>query len=94
MPSIRLYTPVPPDTQGAFRLSPRRDDVAGLNFGFIGNRKPNADVLLHAVGDILNARGAANLIYKEKENYSLPAATDLIDEIAASCQGAFVAIAD
>lgn len=94
MPSIRLYSPVPQKTGNAFTLSARHEDVAGLKFGFIGNRKPNADVLLNAVAEILTAHGAAHTFFREKENYSLPAATELLDELAATCQGAFVAIAD
>jgi hypothetical protein len=69
-------------------------DVRGLRIGLLGNLKPNADVLLKVTGELLTQAGAASTFFVEKENCSLGAPEGILDQIAATCDAAVVALGD
>lgn len=89
-----LYCPMPEDLKNVGQLAVRPESLAGLRIGFLGNLKPNCDVLLHATEDQVLKLGAAGTLYREKESCSLGAAPEILDEIAAVCQAAVVALGD
>lgn len=85
----------PTDTQaGARSAAPRLVSLAGRRIGLLDNRKPNAALLLHLLGQLLEARhGAAESLARSKFIYSQPAAPNLIDELA-GCDAVVTAIGD
>ena len=89
-----LYCPVPTGEALSSQLAKRPASLEGLKIGFLGNLKPNCDVLLHTTEDEVTKLGAAETLYREKESCSLGAATSILDEIAENCQAAVVALGD
>ncbi len=75
-------------------LARRVGSLQGLSVGLLGNLKPNCDVLLHTAGEELVNAGAQTTLFREKTSCSLGAAEDILDEIAARCQVAVVALGD
>jgi hypothetical protein len=82
---------VTPDTVKP--LTKRRPSLAGLRIGILDNSKPNADVLLGRVAELLAARaGGATIQRWSKPGASHPAA--MIDEIVASVDVVLTGSAD
>jgi len=75
-------------------LAARGGVLAGLRIGFLGNLKPNCDVLLHTTEGEVMKLGAAGTYYVEKSSCSLGAGDKILDDIAANCQAAVVALGD
>lgn len=92
--SEALFHPVPAGGRQGIRLAERPASLEGLKIGFLGNLKPNCDVLLHATEEQVLKLGASATIYREKASCSLGAATGILDEIASNCQAAVVALGD
>lgn len=93
--TVRVLRPGPPDKLIRLHLARRLPSLHGKRIGFIGNLKPNCDVLLHTTEDILTARhGVAETVYREKSSCSSGAPTDMLDEIGSSCDAAVVALGD
>jgi len=95
MGKIEVFCPVPPlDNRGLY-LAPRLETLAGTRVGFLGNLKPNCDVLLHTTKEEMKRSwGVADTMYREKSSCSLGAPEAMLDEIAANCQAAVVALGD
>jgi hypothetical protein len=89
-----LYCPVPAAEAASLSLANRPESIKNLKIGFLGNLKPNCDVLLHTTEGEMMKLGAASTLYREKESCSLGADTSILDEIAATCQAAVVALGD
>jgi hypothetical protein len=90
---MRVLSPlgVVPDT--VMPLAKRRSSLDGLRIGVLDNSKPNADVLLQRVAELLAARAAGVTIRSwTKPGSSRPAA--MIDEIASSVDVLLTASAD
>ncbi len=92
--SQTLYCPAPAGESASEQLAKRVESIKGLKIGFLGNLKPNCDVLLHTTEGEMMKLGAASTLYREKESCSLGAAEPILDEIAANCQAAVVALGD
>jgi hypothetical protein len=76
-------------------LAPRVRKLAGLRLGLLDNTKWNANKLLRGVRDQLAQRhGFAAVNYYRKQSFSLNAAPELVDEIAAHNDIVLTAIAD
>ena len=75
-------------------LARRVGSLLGLSVGLLGNLKPNCDVLLLTAGEELVKAGARSTLFREKSSCSLGATQDILDEIAANCQVAVVALGD
>jgi hypothetical protein len=74
-------------------LTKRRASLAGLRIGVLDNSKPNADVLLGRVAEVLAAGvEGASIRHWTKPGSSRPAA--MIDEIAASVDVLLTGTAD
>jgi len=92
--AARLMCPVPEDNLGGITLAQRVGDLKGLRIGFLGNLKPNCDVLLHTTEEEVMKLGASGTLFREKASCSLGAAEDILNEIASTCQAAVVALGD
>jgi hypothetical protein len=74
-------------------LAARPADLAGKTVGLLDNTKEQADVILAALGEALQARyGVAKLVIRRKEHYSKPAADELIEEMAREIDVAVAAV--
>ena len=51
--TLYVFRPVPFDDTQLLQFAPRLDTLRGKRVGFIGNLKPNCDVLLHTTEDLL-----------------------------------------
>ena len=89
-----LLSPVPTDVAGAQTLARRPASIKGLGIGFLGNLKPNCDVLLQTLQGRMEQMGAGSTMFREKGSCSLGAGDQLLDEIAKNCQVAVVALGD
>ena len=92
--SQTLYYPIPTAGAASIELAKRPASIKGLKIGFLGNLKPNCDVLLHTTEGEVMKLGAASTLYREKSSCSLGADPAILDEIAANCQAAVVALGD
>jgi hypothetical protein len=92
---LEVYSPTPIEELLRLELAERLPSLAGRRVGFIGNLKPNCDVLLHTTEDLMTAQhGVTTTVYREKESCSIGAPTGILDEIAGSCDAAVVALGD
>jgi hypothetical protein len=89
-----ILCPVPMEDRQTVRLAARVPGLAGIHIGFLGNLKPNCDVLLHTTEDEVMKIGAAGTMFREKSSCSLGADEAMLDEIAATCKAAVVALGD
>jgi len=93
-PPGALMCPVPVEDLSGITLAQRGGSLQGLRIGFLGNLKPNCDVLLHTTEDEVMKLGAAGTLFREKTSCSLGASEDILNEIASTCQAAVVALGD
>ena len=89
-----LYYPIPTGDALSLQLAKRAGTLKGLKIGFLGNLKPNCDVLLHTTEEEVMKLGAASTFFIEKASCSLGAGASILDDIAATCQVAVVALGD
>lgn len=80
-----------PDFNGAQRIP----TLAGTTLGIIDDSKRNADVLLEELADVLiNRYEISNVIWHKKPSASRPADPKEINNLAAKCDSAIIAIGD
>ena len=87
--SVTLFDPTAPRREPD-SVATRRDaalsSLAGKVVGFIDNAKPNFDLLADDIGDLLVSKyGVARVVKRRKPSASVPAATDVIAELADTC---------
>ncbi|MDE3076760.1 MAG: hypothetical protein KGJ86_15190 [Chloroflexota bacterium] len=76
-------------------LAPRVGTLRGATIGLLGNAKRNSDVVLAEIGTILVRNyGAKEAIFRSKPNPSYLASTELVDELAASCDVVIAGVGD
>jgi len=72
---------------------PRMNELKGKVVGFLHNGKPNADILLGRLADLLREKcGLGQARTRSKPRVTEPA--EFIDELAKECQGVVNAIGD
>lgn len=92
---VKVYRPVAPEGGRRLVLARRLSSLSDSRVGFLGNLKPNCDVLLHTTEDILTSRyGVTETVYREKSSCSIGAPTEMLDELASRCDAAVVALGD
>lgn len=70
----------------AAALAPRRADLRGVTVGLLENRKHNAGRFLDEIGRLLVERhGASGVLPRGKASIALPAADEIMDELARAC---------
>lgn len=93
--TLHVFRPAPFDDWVQLLLARRLDSLVGKRIGFLGNLKPNCDVLLHTTEDLLLTRERiAGTLYREKSSCSSGAPVPMLDEIGAQCDAAVVALGD
>ncbi len=93
--TVQIYRPAPIDTAMGLEPAIRLDSLEEKRIGFIGNLKPNCDVLLHTTEDLMVSRlGVASTLYREKSSCSIGAPSSMLDELAAKSDAAVVALGD
>jgi hypothetical protein len=76
-------------------LAPRRADLRGVTVGLLENRKHNAGLFLQEVGRLLVERhGARGVLLRGKASIVLPAADEIMDELARECDVVVAGVGD
>lgn len=92
---LKVFRPAPIEDLVTLRFAPRPESLAGRRVGFLGNLKPNCDVLLHTTEELMRDRlGVAETVYREKSSCSSGAPVGMLDELAGVCDAAVVALGD
>ena len=89
-----VLSPIPLGLKNANSLAIRPTSLNGLRVGFLGNLKPNCDVLLHTLEEKAKELGASSTMFREKASCSLGAGDIILNEIADNCHVAVVALGD
>ncbi|PYN60658.1 MAG: hypothetical protein DMD92_06325 [Candidatus Rokuibacteriota bacterium] len=93
MTTLRVSQPFGTTAVEVRPLAPRRPSLRGLRVAILDNSKPNADVLLGRVAELLVERaGAGPVAVWRKPGSSHPAT--VIDEVAAAADVALTGSAD
>jgi hypothetical protein len=72
--------------RAAVSLAPRRRDLRGVRVGLLENRKHNAGLFLRELGQLLVERhGAGGVMLRGKASIVMPAADEIMDELAREC---------
>ncbi len=91
--TIEILSPAAPVRAGDHPLAPRPASLAGLRVGFLHNNKPNGDVLLERVAELLEEREAEIACVRwRKDNPALP--EERLEEFIARVDVAVNAIGD
>ncbi|HZA24568.1 MAG TPA: hypothetical protein VFA32_18550 [Dehalococcoidia bacterium] len=76
-------------------MAPRRPDIRGLSVGFLWNSKPNGDILFARLEELLREKyEVTDATYRRKPTSSVPAAREMLDELATSVDVAIVGLGD
>ena len=76
-------------------MAPRLPDLRGRAIGFLWNSKPNGDILFARLEELLRQKyEITDIMHRRKPTVSVPAAKQVIDELAASCHAVVVGLAD
>ncbi|MDH5534593.1 MAG: hypothetical protein OEZ08_03340 [Betaproteobacteria bacterium] len=95
MRTLQVYDPRGVVEASPLASAPRAKSLKGLRLGILDNTKWNANKLLRGLRDRLAKKhGFEAVNYYRKESFSLSAAPELIDEIAANNDIVMTAIAD
>jgi hypothetical protein len=82
-------------TLEAAALAPRRADLHGMTVGLLENRKHNAGLFLQELGRLLVERhGATDVVLRGKASIVLPAADEIMDELARECGVVIAGVGD
>jgi 2-phospho-L-lactate transferase/gluconeogenesis factor (CofD/UPF0052 family) len=94
--SRQPYLLVDPTTQPLdtmFQAAPRLHDMTNKRLGLIDDSKENAQELLEELTAVLLQRfGITHVVYHRKPSASKPAAPEVIQELAQTCDYVIVAI--
>jgi predicted GTPase len=95
IPKLVLVNPVNEAIQTDSTLAPRLAALDGKRVGLLDNSKSKAGQLLDAVAAILQAQhGFTALVRQRKPSASKPAAPEVIDEFAKTCDLVLVGVGD
>ena len=95
MKKIILVVPEAPHTAPAAAAEQRAIPKSGLRLGVLDNGKGNADHLLRLLTEGLKSRvPVASVVALRKSSVSLPAAGDILDQLAAHTDLVVSAMAD
>ena len=95
MTLIRVLSPIGVTVGETLSVPPLPASLAGRTVGFLDNTKHNFDRLVGEVGSLLRERhGVKVIVHRRKANASTPAAAELIDELAKTCDVVLAGSAD
>jgi hypothetical protein len=76
-------------------LATPRARLRGATIALLENTKQNASLFLEELGKLLVERyGAAKVVARTKQAFSLPVPDDLLEELATSCQAVITGVGD
>jgi hypothetical protein len=83
---MQVYDPTAPSPEATQNLRRSVGDLSGKVVGFIDNSKPNFNLLIDDLSTLLTERyGVKTIVKRGKRGASMPAAAQVIDELAAQC---------
>jgi hypothetical protein len=83
---VLLYDPTAPRQPDAGKVARKLETLAGTVVGFIDNAKPNFDLLVDDLGRLLMTKyGVGRVVKRRKSSASIPAAPEVVNELAAQC---------
>ena len=83
---MQVYDPTAPSPVVTQNLRRSVGDLSGKVVGFIDNSKPNFNLLVDDMAELLISRyGVKTIIKRSKRGASMPATTQVVDELAAQC---------
>ena len=83
---MQVYDPTAPSPDATQNLRRSVGDLKGKVVGFIDNSKPNFNLLIDDVADLLLSRyGVKTIVKSGKRSASMPATTALLDDLASRC---------
>jgi hypothetical protein len=87
--TVKLYDPTAPrrETQDAPGTAKSAlTSLAGKTVGFIDNAKPNFNVLVDDLGELLTSKyGVARVLKRRKPSASIPARPEIVSELSDAC---------
>ena len=92
--SLKIHDPRGQVGAAAKQLAGKLDSLSGQTLALFPNSKPNADVLLEAVGRSLAERTGVKLTRVPAKNAAMPADDEVIDQLAKEVQAVLVGSAD
>ena len=83
---VLLYDPTAPRQPEAGQEGSKLETLSGKVVGFIDNAKPNFDHLVDDLARLLLTQyGVARIVKRRKPSASIPASSEIVDELAAQC---------
>jgi len=83
---MQVYDPTAPSPGATQNLRRSVGDLSGKVVDFIDNSKPNFNLLIDDLSTLLTERyGVKTIVKRGKRGASMPAAAQVIDELAAQC---------
>lgn len=91
----RVLSPVGETRREDVTLPALPDSLAGRTVGFIDNTKHNFDRLADEIGAVLRERhGVTAVVRRRKANAAMPAAPEILAELAKTCDVVFAGSGD
>ncbi|MDA0768953.1 MAG: hypothetical protein BZY79_02760 [SAR202 cluster bacterium Casp-Chloro-G4] len=82
----------PAKTEG---IAPRSGSLDGKVVGLLSNNKPNSELLLRGVADLLKEKyNVKEVVEANKGSHRIPAPPEMIDDLVARCDAMVVATAE
>ena len=82
----QVYDPTAPSPQATQNLRRSVGDLNGKVVGFIDNSKPNFNLLIDDMAALLAERyGVKTIVRQGKRGASMPATTQVLDDLASQC---------
>ena len=92
---IRVLSPVGEVRRHVLTAPALPPDLRGKTIGFLDNTKPNFDKLVTDMAGLLRERfGVKAIVHRRKANASSPAAPEILDELAKTCDLVLAGSAD
>ncbi len=83
---MQVYDPTAPSPEATQNLRRSVGDLNGKVVGFIDNSKPNFNLLINDIAELLTSRYGVKAIVKAgKRGASMPATARVLDELAEQC---------
>ena len=82
----QVYDPTAPSPDATQNLRRSVGDLKGKVVGFIDNSKPNFNLLIDDVAELLMSRyGVKTIVRTGKRSASMPATSPVLDDLASRC---------
>lgn len=93
--TIVVLDPTAAPRELRYAMAPRLPDLRGRAVGFLWNSKPNGDILFARLEELLRQKyEITRVLHQRKPASSIPAAEQVLDELATSVDGVIVGLGD